>query len=743
LADIFVSYASEDRDKVVPIVAQLESSGFSVWWDKNLRGGSVFSKEIEAEVQKAKAVLVIWTEHSIESQWVADEVELGRTAGKLVPIALDGTIPPIGFRQIQTIDFAGWTGSSADSAFQTLNEAISHLAGSPQESAAPTTSKYHEASIAVLPFVNMSADPEQEYFSDGLSEELLNLLAKIGHLKVSARTSSFQFKGQNLNISKVGEELGVAHVLEGSVRKAGNRVRITGQLIETVGGFHLWSDTYDRDLDDIFAIQDEISAAIVDALKEVLIGKTQAPQAERSVNIEAYEYYLLARQTAVHQTMEYIDKANEYIDKALALDPSYPPALAQKIRYIHLKSNDMGNMGTATVAETSAQALPYIRRLSEAAPNTSEAHEVWASHYRLNREIDKAEEEVELALAIDPNSLRALSTRAFIELLKADPFYRPLPHQRYMVEINPLSVVSLGNLSTHAIEYGLFDEAERATEKAWTLAPGKAHPVYRRMEIAETKGEYAQVLQIALESQAAIEEAPVLAVYFMAPYIFGLGPIVEHLDHRIAQDNYSVLGDRASADRANSRLKVEPDTHQAYRRDISLALHHLTIGEAQQALDLMTPYDEKDPNKWGVHFGPEEEFYGAQISAFANREIGNHEKSDFFTKKLEVAYGAHKEDPDGVTFYTHMFAACAALVAGNAELALDRIELQIERSLHGALALKGMPWYDSLRDEPRFQAVIERIDAHLAEEIQKAKVMGLLPLPEEVSVLWKSLKRVT
>ena len=129
-----------------------------------------------------------------------------------------------------------------------------------------------EASIAVLPFVNLSSDSEQEYFSDGISEELLNLLAKVSQMHVTARTSSFQFKGKNLNISEIGKMLGVSHVLEGSVRKSGDRVRITAQLIEVATGFHKWSETYDRTLHDIFAIQDEISAAIVVALKELILG---------------------------------------------------------------------------------------------------------------------------------------------------------------------------------------------------------------------------------------------------------------------------------------------------------------------------------------------------------------------------------------------------------------------------------------------------------------------------------------
>jgi len=147
-------------------------------------------------------------------------------------------------------------------------------------------------SIAVLPFINMSSDEEQEYFSDGLSEELLNLLAKIPELKVASRSSSFQFKGEKIDITEVAQKLKVSHVLEGSVRKAGSHVRITAQLVKADDGYHMWSETYDRSLDNIFAIQDEISAAVVAALKIELLG--EAPKSE-VVNPEAYALWMKGR----------------------------------------------------------------------------------------------------------------------------------------------------------------------------------------------------------------------------------------------------------------------------------------------------------------------------------------------------------------------------------------------------------------------------------------------------------------
>jgi TolB-like protein len=182
-----------------------------------------------------------------------------------------------------------------------------------------------QASIAVLPFVNMSDEKSNEFFSDGISEELLNLLAKIPQLQVIARTSSFAFKGKEIGITEVARQLHVAHVLEGSVRKSGNAVRITAQLINAATDTHLWSQTYDRKLDDIFAIQDEIAADVVKQLKVTLLGA--APKA-RTTDPEAYALYLQAVQLGRQNTEETFKQSDEVFRKALAIDPRYAPAWA-------------------------------------------------------------------------------------------------------------------------------------------------------------------------------------------------------------------------------------------------------------------------------------------------------------------------------------------------------------------------------------------------------------------------------
>ncbi|HET6463398.1 MAG TPA: protein kinase, partial [Candidatus Krumholzibacteria bacterium] len=187
-----------------------------------------------------------------------------------------------------------------------------------------TTSTGDAPSIAVLPFANMSGDPSQDYFSDGISEELLNLLAQLPSLKVAARTSSFSFKGQNVEVPEIGRRLHVSHVLEGSVRKAGDRVRITAQLIHASDGYHVWSQTYDRTFDDIFAIQDEIAADVTHQLQLALLDKP-APTV-RKTNPETYALYLQATQVARSFTAESLQQAEGMLHEALAKDPAYAPA---------------------------------------------------------------------------------------------------------------------------------------------------------------------------------------------------------------------------------------------------------------------------------------------------------------------------------------------------------------------------------------------------------------------------------
>ncbi len=249
--------------------------------------------------------------------------------------------------------------------------------GSPSVPAAESATEIEarvEKSIAVLAFEDLSAAGDQEYFADGLSEELLNVLARMPDLQVAGRTSSFAFKGQNRDLREIGEILNVAHILEGSVRKAGNKIRVTAQLINADTGFHLYSDTYDRDLTDVFAVQDEIAAAITGALRTELIGTNIQESAETS--IEAYDLYLIARQKVYTRVTSEMTEASRLLDQALELDGEYAPALAQKALVLILLSDAVGSYGDIPAAEASADARVLADRAIAIDPSLAEAHAV-------------------------------------------------------------------------------------------------------------------------------------------------------------------------------------------------------------------------------------------------------------------------------------------------------------------------------------------------------------------------------
>jgi adenylate cyclase len=253
-------------------------------------------------------------------------------------------------------------------------------------------------SIAVLPFVNMSGNPENEYFSDGISEELLNLLAKLPQLTVSSRTSSFAFKGQNVDIPTVAEKLGVSTLLEGSVRRAGDNVRITAQLIDTKSDSHLWSETYDRELKDVFAIQDDIARSIVDALEMTLTPKERRSlQYVATADAEAYDYYLRGRTYFYMMTKRNIQHALQMYSSAIELDPKYALAYAG-IADCH---SFLFMYGDAT-QENLDKAEEASRKACELDPDSAEARASRGIALSVTERYDEAEREFETAILLNP-----------------------------------------------------------------------------------------------------------------------------------------------------------------------------------------------------------------------------------------------------------------------------------------------------------------------------------------------------
>jgi len=267
---------------------------------------------------------------------------------------------------------------------------------------ASQTAEIQTASIAVLPFVNMSSDQENEYFSDGLSEELLNALAKVDEMQVAGRTSSFKFKGQNENLTEIGGELGVANILEGSVRKSGNRLRITAQLIRVSDGFHMWSETYDREftVDNIFDIQEEISLHVMEELKVRLLPEDEAQLADRpTMDIEAYNAFLQATQREITYQPDDLEYAIQKYKEAIRLDPTFAEAYAR----LALAYNNFHQNGNISADETKVLMRENAEMAISLDKDLGKAHQALADYYGFEFQFEKREEVLKTAVKLAPN----------------------------------------------------------------------------------------------------------------------------------------------------------------------------------------------------------------------------------------------------------------------------------------------------------------------------------------------------
>lgn len=403
MSDIFVSYARSTERQAHAVAEALRSLGYAVWRDDELPAHRSYSEVIEERLRSAKAVVVVWSADAAKSQWVRAEADVAREAGTLVQISVDATKPPMPFNQIQCADLDGWLGDTSAAGWHKVAASVASLVGEVQAPARAEAAAAPAKRIAVcvLPFINMSGDPEQEYFSDGISEDIITDLSKVSALSVVARNTAFTYKGKVVDVKGVARELGVTHVLEGSVRKAGGRVRINAQLIDGAAGDHVWADRYDRDLDDIFAIQDEISKAIVGALQLKLLPKEKKAIEHRGTSSpDAYNLYLMARQHWISGN-DGDSRRDEVVVRicrqATTIDPDYGKAwalmaLAQaELRFRHDRVDQ--------------DALAAAERALRLDPTLAEAHCVKARYLAdQDGRPDEALRQIEVAIGLAPNS---------------------------------------------------------------------------------------------------------------------------------------------------------------------------------------------------------------------------------------------------------------------------------------------------------------------------------------------------
>lgn len=406
----FLSYARADKAQAVKLVAALEQAGLDIWWDTRIEGGAAFAQKIASALDSCDAVIVLWSDASIRSDWVLDEASRGRKLRKLVPASLDGTPPPLGFGQYHAIKLSEWTGDPRATEIVEIARGVAAASGQalyelPVATAAQASgatisrrkvliagvgaaiaggagltawkqglfSGLHPAagnSVAVLPFENLSGDKDQEYFSDGLSEELRATLARNLKLLVMAQSSSAKFRNSKEDAVSIAAALGVAFLLGGSVRRAGDVVRITADLIDGQTGFSRWSQMFDRGLRDIFAVQTEIANTVATALVAQVAPESEV-ETGGTTSVEAYDAYLRGRALMYTSIDEASDReALAQFDAALGIDPNYAAAHAAKSQVLTTLANQYGQL--EELGSLYAGAVSEARRAIEIAPDYAE-----------------------------------------------------------------------------------------------------------------------------------------------------------------------------------------------------------------------------------------------------------------------------------------------------------------------------------------------------------------------------------
>lgn len=551
MARIFLSYAHEDLARARSLARALERSGHEVWWDSQVRGGAQFGSEINRALDKADAIVVLWSSASIESAWVQDEAAEGRDSGRLIPISVDGARPPLGFRQYQAIDLSRGGGKPGPGQMKAIEGAIAGVAR--RETDEPVTAsrrrrfplladrrstalaivlavllaaaglywfvaKGSRASasvptLAVLPFADLSPARDKAYFAEGVAEEIRTLLSNEPRLRITGRTST-EILGHDVRFDEARRRLGISHLLEGSVRVDGERLRLSVRLISAADGTQIWAEGFDRQLSDVFAIQDEVGLEVASRLRGSLIADAPALSPSRRTSNRVFDLYLAAVSKMNAGTYRDTLESRELLRRALELDPRYAPAWA-RLAWAELNIEQERPSGQGQRApEDVDRWRNYLRRALALDPRLPEA-QAWLARFDAERDPDPirgAERHVEgarRAIALDQSNFYGWHelARAYSRLCRPD---LALQAWSRAAAIEPLLESTAFNRISTLAAYGRFDEAEGVLRQFTARAPNAS--VELAQMIALERGDLSLAIQLGLEGLRKDPEDPVLSL---------------------------------------------------------------------------------------------------------------------------------------------------------------------------------------------------------------------------------------
>jgi len=553
-------------------------------------------------------------------------------------------------------------------------------------------------SIAVLPFVNMSSDPEQAFFSDGITEEILNALAAVRQLKVAGRTSSFAFRGRNDDLRRIGDTLGVGHILEGSVRRSGTKVRVSAQLIQVNDGFHVWSESYERELTDIFAIQDEIAAAIIGQLKTALLIDEHEAMTSRRTSPEVYERYLLARQRMYDRSQAALEDALRLLDEAIDRDPEYAPAYAQRgIVAMLLAAN---NYGTTAIDEAYQQGKQFLDLALESDPKSAEALAGLGLYYLIRPDTaDQAIDVLTQSLFINPNQPDA-SLWLGTALSNSGDGARNLQVLEELTERDPLFRPAFVNAVLTFDAHGMSAKAQALIERVRSFDPNDR-------ALLQAEAGHLYILGDVLEGFRLAEKALALAPNAeMASLVFNGGlQQTQQLERLVKTESVPFVVD--ALDALGRRDEAFEQAFAFASRGLIRYLFDL-YNRADRSDELVAYLEERWPSLDGfaADYAPDEFGYGVMLSvALAYSRTGNEKRFADALQRYEQGI-AQVQAQGAENRFLDFQSALYHSVAGSKERALEILETLAEEGMFAILPL-GMwiPEFASIKSEPRFVAI--------------------------------------
>ena len=595
-----------------------------------------------------------------------------------------------------------------------------------------------DKSIAVLPFVNLSSDPEQDFFSDGIAEELLNVLAQFPGLRVAARTSSFFYKDKldAITLTEIAEQLDVAHILEGSVRKSANKLRITAQLIKADNGFHLWSKTYDRELTDVFAIQDEISAAIGDALKVhlALDGGSltvDRPTVIEAANTQADEAYLQGRQLINRRGRDNIERAVRLLEKSLRLDSEYAPAHAQLAVATALLLRSPQSYGSLTLAEVMRRATPHVEKAIALSPNLPEAHGALALLALNQEKYEEVLQHADRALQLNPSYIDAMNWQ-YLAVSSLGRYDEIEPTMERILRADPLTIIGRLNYISVVAAKGDFATAHAVADALLVQYPWAGY-VSHGTSSMDYEGDLAIALKWFL---LAFAEDPT-DTFSNTALVSGFIYVGLHDEARRIDDNLLFRVDAAenleskAIERARRRMETDAESRSTII-DYADTLHKAGyIAEAQFV------YEEQFARKPGrvildlINSSP----VPSVRMALGRSQAGDNDGLELLLQLIDQDIAARTE-ADLLDGFSYRAIAMLAALRGDSKMVVDSLKTAIELGLRDP-GMFSEPVFASLQDDAEFLAVQAQLHAMLQAE--RKKTLQLICHENPVPDSWQPL----